>query len=36
MAKFHLGHRSSGLAEKSYIDYGQITTRIPQTPQLVS
>lgn len=36
MAKFHLGHRSSGLAEKSYIDYGQITTRIPQTPKLVS
>lgn len=36
MAKLHLGHRSTGLAEKSYIDYGQIRTRIPQTPQLIS
>lgn len=34
-AKFHLGHRTSGLAEKNYIDYGQITAQIPQTPILI-
>jgi integrase len=36
MAKSHLGHRTSGLAEKSYLDFGQIRTKIPQTPQLIT
>lgn len=34
-AKFHLGHRTSGLAEKSYIDYAQIRNHIPVTPKLI-
>lgn len=34
-AKFHLGHRTSGLAEKNYIDFSQITSNIPQTPRLL-
>jgi integrase len=34
-AKHHLGHRSVGLAERSYIDWGQIRQHIPQTPVLV-
>jgi len=34
MAKFHLGHRTNGLAEKHYIDYGQITRDIPVVPSL--
>lgn len=34
-AKHHLGHRSVGLAERSYLDWGQIRQHIPQTPDLV-
>lgn len=34
-AKHHLGHRSVGLAERSYIDWGQVRQHIPQTPALV-
>lgn len=33
-AKLHLGHRSVGLAERSYLDWGQIRTHIPQTPSI--
>jgi len=35
MAKLHLGHRTSGLAEKSYLDYGQITKKTPKVPQII-
>lgn len=34
MAKFHLGHRTNGLAEKHYLDYGQIKRNIPVVPSL--
>lgn len=34
-AKFHLGHRTSGLAEKNYIDFAQINQHIPPTPVLL-
>lgn len=33
-AKLHLGHRSVGLAERAYLDWGQIRTLSPQTPRL--
>jgi len=33
-AKLHLGHRSVGLAEASYLDWGQIRTNVPQTPPI--
>lgn len=33
-AKLHLGHRTSGLAEKHYIDYAQIEKSIPIVPSL--
>lgn len=34
-AKLHLGHRSVGLAESAYLDWGQIRKTTPTTPQLV-
>lgn len=34
-AKAHLGHRSPGLAESSYLDWGQIRRNSPQPPMLV-
>lgn len=33
-AKLHLGHRSVGLAEKNYLDWGQIRRTTPVTPSL--
>jgi integrase len=35
MAKRHLGHRTPGLAERSYLDWGQIRENAPQTPCLL-
>jgi integrase len=35
MAKFHLGHRTTGLAEKAYLDYGQLKRNTPVTPKLI-
>jgi integrase len=35
MAKYHLGHRTNGLAEKHYIDYGQIKRDIPKVPEII-
>jgi len=34
-ARLHLGHRSVGLAEKSYLDWAQIRTKTPRAPSLV-
>lgn len=34
-AKLHLGHRSVGLAESNYLDWGQIRETTPVTPALV-
>lgn len=34
-AKVFLGHKTSGLAEKSYIDWGQIERHCPQPPRLI-
>lgn len=34
-ARLHLGHRSVGLAERSYIDWGQIRALTPNTPELL-
>ena len=33
-AKLHLGHRSVGLAERNYLDWGQIRRTTPVTPSL--
>lgn len=33
-AKLHLGHRSVGLAERNYLDWGQIRRTTPITPSL--
>lgn len=33
-AKLHLGHRSVGLAERNYLDWGQIRRTTPTTPSL--
>lgn len=33
-AKLHLGHRSVGLAERNYLDWGQIRKTTPVTPSL--
>jgi len=33
--RLHLGHRSVGLAEKSYLDWAQIRTKTPRAPSLV-
>jgi integrase len=35
MAKLHLGHRTTGLAEKNYLDFGQIRKHTPITPKLL-
>jgi integrase len=35
MAKRHLGHRTPGLAERAYLDWGQIRQNAPQTPALL-
>jgi integrase len=35
MAKRHLGHRTPGLAERAYLDWGQIRENAPQTPCLL-
>jgi integrase len=35
MARRHLGHRTPGLAEQAYLDWGQIRANAPQTPQLL-
>lgn len=35
MARRHLGHRTPGLAEQAYLDWGQIRANAPQTPTLV-
>jgi integrase len=35
MAKLHLGHRTSGLAEKNYLDFGQIRNKTPVAPSLL-
>jgi len=35
MAKRHLGHRTPGLAERAYIDFGQLRENAPQTPRLL-
>jgi integrase len=35
-AKHHLGHRTPGLAESNYLDWGQIRQRSPQPPALVA
>lgn len=34
-AKLHLGHRTTGLAEKNYLDFGQIRTNVPIAPKLL-
>lgn len=34
-AKIFLGHKTSGLAERNYIDWGQIQKSCPQPPRLV-
>lgn len=34
-AKLHLGHRTNGLAEKSYLDFGQIRHNTPIAPKLM-
>lgn len=34
-AKLHLGHRSVGLAERSYIDWGQVRQNAPVTAELL-
>jgi len=34
-ARLHLGHRSVGLAEKAYLDWGQIRSKTPRAPSLV-
>jgi len=33
-AKLHLGHRTTGLAEKNYLDFGQIRRNTPIAPKL--
>lgn len=35
MARRHLGHRTPGLAEQAYLDWGQIRANSPQTPTLM-
>jgi integrase len=35
MARRHLGHRTPGLAEQAYLDWGQIRQHSPNAPQLV-
>jgi integrase len=35
-ARLHLGHRSVGLAERAYIDWGQIRDLTPATPELLT
>jgi integrase len=35
MARRHLGHRTPGLAERAYLDWGQIREQSPQTPCLL-
>lgn len=35
MARRHLGHRTPGLAETNYLDWGQIRANAPTTPQLL-
>jgi integrase len=35
MARRHLGHRTPGLAEQAYLDWGQIRANAPRTPQLM-
>lgn len=35
-ARLHLGHRSVGLAERSYIDWGQVRDMTPSTPELMT
>jgi len=35
MAKRHLGHRTPGLAERAYLDWGQLRENAPQTPCLM-
>lgn len=35
MAKMHLGHRTAGLAEKNYLDFGQLRKNTPITPELI-
>jgi integrase len=34
-ARVFLGHKTDGLAERNYIDWGQIRSRCPQPPRLV-
>lgn len=33
--RIHLGHRTIGLAEKSYIDWTQVRRDVPQAPRLL-